>query len=327
MNPPSEPEAETPRRNLLRDLAHTSRLPNLPTVWSNVITGYLVGLHFSAAQAPGVARLLPAFSWLHLILVTAAATFLYLCGTFLNDGVDVEWDRRHRPERPAPSGRIPAEVLVNLALVFGIIGVGLTVFLGKFCIILAGAIVAAILLYTAIHKKTAWSVLPMGICRALLFPMAALVGHRFLGGEINQLLWIALAAGGSMLCYIAAVTWLARNESAQGPPSAGVGYWTKVLLFTLPLIAPLIALPLLAQPAGFWTLTPALVIASFGALWISFAMERGKQRGTGAFVSSALAGIPLIDAVFMPNVNLWLPAIPLALFCLSLGLQKITSAT
>lgn len=312
---------------ILRDIAHTSRLPNLPTVWSNVITGYLVGVAFSSSQTGSLGEILPSFAWEPLGLLVLAATFLYLCGTFLNDGIDVEWDRQNRPERPAPSGRIPAETLVNLALVFGILGVAITLLLGKFTTVLAGGIIASILLYTAIHKKTAWGALPMGIARALLFPMSALVGHQYLGGEINQLLIICAVAAVSMLSYIAAVTWFARNETQQGAPTPGVGYWSKTLVFSLPLLIPVIALPLIGGTASFWTLTPALVLASFAAIWISLAMEKGKRHGVGAFISPALAGIPLIDALFIPNTTWWMPLICIGLFLLSLLFQRITSAT
>ena len=56
-------------------------------------------------------------------------------------------------------------------------------------------------------------------------------------------------------------------------------------------------------------------------------MEKGKRQGVGAFVPPALAGIPLIDALFIPNTTLFIPLISVGLFLLSLLFQRITSAT
>ena len=44
---------------------------------------------------------------LAVLLLVAASVFLYLAGMVLNDVYDVEIDRRERPDRPLPSGRIP----------------------------------------------------------------------------------------------------------------------------------------------------------------------------------------------------------------------------
>ncbi|QQL45076.1 UbiA family prenyltransferase [Sulfuriroseicoccus oceanibius] len=311
--------------SLLRDLAHSSRLPNIPTVWSNVITGYLFGIAFCTAQTGSLAQLLPHFSWGIIALLLATGTLLYICGTFMNDGVDVEWDKQHRPERAVPSGRIPAGTMINLALVFGLGALATAFLLGKFSLILAVAIIAAILLYTAIHKRTAWGAVAMGICRALLFPMAALCGHRYLGAEINQLIHVSIAAGVGMMIFIGAITWFARHETSNDPPRTH--YWLKTVVFTIPFLIPVIAIPILVPDAPFWNSTTALICGVVGILWICIAMEQGKRQGTGKFVSSALAGIPLLDAMWMPNHQPLLLIIPFALFVLSLALQKVTSAT
>lgn len=310
---------------LLRDLAHSSRLPNIPTVWSNVITGYLFGIAFCTSQSDGLAKMLPHFSWSALALLIVAGTLLYICGTFMNDGVDVEWDKEHRPERAAPSGRIPAGTMINLALVFGMGGIAASFLLGKFSMILAGVIIAAILLYTAIHKRTAWGAVAMGICRALLFPMAALSGHVYLGAEINSLVHISIAAGLGMMLYIGAITWFARHETSNDPPRTH--YWLKTIVFTVPFLTPVVAIPIILPDVTFWDQTTALACGVVGILWLCIAMERGKREGTGKFVSSALAGIPLLDAMWLPNHQPLLLLIPAALFVLSLVLQKVTSAT
>src|SRR5258706_16067448 len=67
---------------------------------ANVLTAITDGLTGFAISGLGNPRALP---W--LLLATAA---LYAGGVVLNDFFDREIDARERPERPIPSGRVPA---------------------------------------------------------------------------------------------------------------------------------------------------------------------------------------------------------------------------
>ena len=69
----------------LRTLLILGRASNLPTVWSNCLAGWLLG----GGGAP------ESFS-----LLILGSTLLYLAGMFLNDALDVQFDRQYRPERP-----------------------------------------------------------------------------------------------------------------------------------------------------------------------------------------------------------------------------------
>ncbi|HLY88157.1 MAG TPA: UbiA family prenyltransferase, partial [Acetobacteraceae bacterium] len=70
------------------------RVSNLPTVWSNVLTGMAL-----AGAATADCRL--------LILVVSLSLF-YIGGMFLNDAFDHGFDAKARPERPIPSGQVRA---------------------------------------------------------------------------------------------------------------------------------------------------------------------------------------------------------------------------
>ena len=66
-----------------------ARASNLPTVWSNVLAGWLLsgqGWHAEVGWA------------------LAGGALAYAGGCTLNDAFDVQWDRRHRPDRPIPAG-------------------------------------------------------------------------------------------------------------------------------------------------------------------------------------------------------------------------------
>ncbi|MCO6457924.1 MAG: UbiA family prenyltransferase, partial [Pirellulaceae bacterium] len=86
------PPAGQPARVL--DYLRLLRIPNVFTAVADVTMGFLV-VH-------GGLQPWPAFACL-----VAASCLLYLAGMVLNDVFDIEVDRRERPERPLPSGRIP----------------------------------------------------------------------------------------------------------------------------------------------------------------------------------------------------------------------------
>ena len=63
------------------------RISNLPTVWTNVLTG--------AVLAAGVGEALSG----KLPLLLIALSLFYVGGMFLNDAFDAEFDAKNRPEQ------------------------------------------------------------------------------------------------------------------------------------------------------------------------------------------------------------------------------------
>src|SRR5262245_38534343 len=121
------------------------RVSNLPTVWSDVAAGMVLG--------GGPLRAAP------FLLAGAAVSAFYLGGMYLNDAFDRRFDAGERPERPIPAGFIEARVVFATGLslmVAGLAALGAAVALGVApmpALGAAGALVAAIVLYDARHKQ------------------------------------------------------------------------------------------------------------------------------------------------------------------------------
>lgn len=187
------------------DWLRLARISNAPTVASNVVAGAVLGGGSLAPRA--------------LVPVMLACVALYVAGMFLNDAFDRAWDARHRPERPIPSGRVPAtRVLVaGAALLAGGV-LALASVRGAACVPALG-LAALIVLYDAWHKGNPAAPFVMGACRALVYVTAA----RATGGQLG---W-PVAVGALLLCaYVAALTVLARRdarlEPLVGPLIAGI---------------------------------------------------------------------------------------------------------
>jgi 4-hydroxybenzoate polyprenyltransferase len=260
-----------------------TRGSNLPTVWSNLFAGWLLGYIYTD-RFPWVLALLGS-----LYGLLFGVSLLYVGGMILNDVFDAAWDTERRSTRPIPAGivtRRAATVAGVLCLLFGAwftIGSSLTDH-RKITAVLVGLLIACILVYDRWHKNVAWAPVVMGACRALLpligfFAVGGLIdGPHFRGHELLKLLAHPLVLWALTL----SITVVARHEATPGRPPR----WAEWLLYLVPV-------PLL------FTSTRAAV-ALFACIlywaWLAWSARRNPlPAGVGRRVSDRLASLPLID--------------------------------
>jgi 4-hydroxybenzoate polyprenyltransferase len=190
----------------VRSYFELMRLPNVFTAMADVAMGFLFvqsgGWQWDSWQD----------SWT-LAMLLLASSLLYISGVVLNDVFDLETDRRERPERPLPSGRISlgaARWLGWKLLAAGVLfGTGTAFFVGHLRPGVVAALLAiAILLYDAWLKRTPLGPVAMGACRML----NVLLGMNAIDAPLCAENW--LVAGGIGV-YVAGITWFARRESDE----------------------------------------------------------------------------------------------------------------
>lgn len=137
---------------------HLARISNLPTVWTNVTAAWLL-----SGGGLEDARLY----WLIL-----AGSLLYTGGMILNDAADVKFDRKHRPERPIPSGLVSAKAAWSVGVGMLLIGAWLAIGKGWAHPLFIAGLLVCIVFYDLYHKPWAGSVFVMGACRTMLVCMA-----------------------------------------------------------------------------------------------------------------------------------------------------------
>jgi 4-hydroxybenzoate polyprenyltransferase len=178
------------------------RISNLPTVWTNVLAA---GLLATGEAAPA---LLPAY----LLLLAVALSCFYLAGMSLNDLCDLEYDRRHRPDRPLPAGRVSVTSARRLTVALFVIGLALLALAPDASGVPAGMVlILAIVAYDLRHKDNPFSVLLMAACRGLIFVVVALA----LTGHVAPLVWVA---GGIQFMWILLISLVARHENRRSAP-------------------------------------------------------------------------------------------------------------
>jgi 4-hydroxybenzoate polyprenyltransferase len=180
------------RRPAWRAYLLLSRISNLPTVWSNVIAG---------AVASGA-----AFAPFDIGRLAAGMSFFYTAGMFLNDVFDREFDRTHRPDRPIPVGDVSLAAAAEVASL--LIAVGLLLIAGQTQysppLAWSAALVLAILYYNWRHKRDPFGPLWMGLCRGLVYCVAASAVASTVSTRV-------LIAASAMTLYVVVLTQVAKR--------------------------------------------------------------------------------------------------------------------
>jgi 4-hydroxybenzoate polyprenyltransferase len=199
----------------LLDYLQLMRASNVFTVVADVSMGFLL---VRPELAPlGV-----------LVALIAASILLYSAGMVFNDVFDLPRDRRERPKRPIPSGRISLKTARRLGLALLLCGLvagwsagflpGAVSHWGWRGGVIATLLVVMILAYNRVLKHTPAGPLAMGSCRLLnvLLGMSAGVpltdDWNIMGFGAAQ-----LVASAGIGIYVTGITWFARSEASTSP--------------------------------------------------------------------------------------------------------------
>jgi 4-hydroxybenzoate polyprenyltransferase len=286
----------------LRTLLILGRVSNLPTVWTNLLAGYVLAASFATASAVTVD--LPT-----LLMLIVAVTLHYTGGMFLNDAFDAEIDGAQRSARPIPSGHISVQTVFLLGGAQIAIGTLLLFMLDAEAGLLGVALAGVVLLYDWLHKRTALAPVIMGACRFLVYLIAAAAVAT---PDDPRLL---LAAAG-LWSYTAGLTYAAKQEALDRMDS----FWPLALL-----AAPVIIGAMLANGAAL----PLTILAGL-AIWSALAVRLFVRREPGDVprgVVSLIAGMSIYDAALIGIVSTDLAVVALAGFLLTLALQRFIPGT
>lgn len=279
------------------------RVSNLPTVWTNVLAGVVLA---------GGSVTDPRVAW-----IAAAVSLCYVAGMYLNDAFDSEFDAKHRPDRPIPSGAVNVQTVLGAGFAMLVSGVALLAWLGfapggtGWPPLAAGvALAGAIVLYDLHHKGNPVSAVVMGLCRALVYVAAASV----VVARLPTPVWVGAML---LLSYLVGLTYIARQEHL-----GRVANLWPLLFLALPVVWGARAALAGGFVAALWLLFTA---------WVLYALSFLRRRRPGDVpraVGYLLAGICLWDALVVAQAGQ--PAVAgfaLALFAATLLLQRVVAPT
>ena len=277
----------------LRGWLILTRGSNLPTVWSNVIAGWLLaqGLRLPPLGTEYWKQAPDSPDWGSLLLLLLGVSLTYVGGMILNDAFDARWDAERRSTRPIPAGLIAVGDALRVGWSALGVGFALTVLAAPVATRLSVTLLALLLalcviVYDRWHKGVSWAPAVMGLCRALLPAIGFLiVGESIFFPPLADSDRIIFAHMFALWLLTYAITLVARHEATGG----GAGRWVEGLLFVAPL-------PLFWAVGFFW---PWMLLWSAVYVWW---LVRSNRRhplpaGVGARVADRLASMPLIDAM------------------------------
>lgn len=302
-----------PRLKKLLAYAQLFRLPNVFTAMADIAAGYLF-VHASEAQS-----LQP---WHIFALLVAASSLLYTAGMVLNDVCDFEQDRRERPDRPLPSGRVARGTARKIGWGFLLAGVALAWIAGYLrpdpaltlialpwrAGVVATLLAVMIVAYDRILKRTPLGPIAMGSCRFfnMLLGMST-ASAMWTGGPP----WTLYYEGGQLLIagglgvYVAGVTWFARTEAKEsnslqlvgaiGVMVAGVAMMATYVWIASEAHFPNTVSPALAQMRTMWPVLLLLIMVTI-VRRAMMAVQRPIPSRVQATVKTAILSIILFDA-------------------------------
>ncbi len=288
----------------LRTLLILGRVSNLPTVWTNLLAGYVIALGTGASAGTS------AIAAAEFAVLLVAVSLHYTGGMFLNDAFDAGIDARQRANRPIPMGLAARDAVFLMGGAQLAAGAALLFTISAETGLLGVALAAAILLYDWLHKRTALAPLIMGACRFLVYLTAGAAA----GGAPDDPRLLMAAFG--LLLYTAGLTYAAKQEALNEIGSA----WPLALLGAPVLIG--------GALAGGDMLAFAILAAL--AVWSGFAVALFMRRAPGDVprgVVSLIAGMALYDAALIAPLSADLALYALAGFALTLVFQRSIPGT
>jgi 4-hydroxybenzoate polyprenyltransferase len=261
--------------------AQLLRLPNVFTAFADIAMATCAALSVIPVW-PG------ADFWGRVALLTLASGCLYLAGMVWNDVFDLAEDKRDRPFRPLPSGRVPVRTASLLGTALTLAGVALAALAGA--VVLGVALASAVLLYDSWLKRTPAGPVAMATCRfANVLLGLSVVGEDLI--DVDMRLHLAGVVG----VYIVGVTWFARTEAAASNRRdllAAAGVIGLSLVLALLLRAKL--------PPGSGTVLFPYLLVSFGflvGLPVARAVRSPGPKEVQAAVKRCVLGLVALDAV------------------------------
>lgn len=264
----------------LKEYLQLIRLPNVFTTPSNILAGYFAAVTTTAAaEADGV----------HLIAIMVSSGLLYIAGIVLNDYFDIEIDKKERPSRPLPSGKISKGYALTIAIVALLIANIIALVVGPISLAISLALTLLIIAYDYQLKYTVLGPFAMGGTRSLNVIFGA---SPVLLYTDNHSVAIVAAAAASLFFYVSSITILSKKEVGKERPNS-----TLVILIVFGVILAIVPLGMLLQFE--WTFLLNLSLFA-GVTIVTFRQYIAKEvPSVQKAVRNMVISIIILDSVFV----------------------------
>lgn len=256
------------------------RLPNVFTALSNILAGYFT------LTAPADASLF------HVSMLMGSSALLYASGMALNDYFDIETDRKERPSRPLPSGKVSKRGALALALSALAAANIFALLVSPASLAVSAALSALIFAYDYGAKRGRLGPATMGAARFL----NVLLGASPALLVVDALPLYTLFAAGAMFAYVYSITLLSRREAGEHEKDA---YGISIAQ-TFSIIAGIVAsTAFLAIYIGSIEMSVSIAIFSAAMILALRAAAGPRPQKIQNAVRNLVLSIIILDSIFI----------------------------
>ena len=269
----------------VRDYLVLVRLPNLFTLPSNILVGI--------AAISSLAFTLTSF--IQFLLLVTISVLLYCVGIVLNDLYDFDIDKKERPNRPLPSGKISRRSAIVLVAIFSTIALILSLQVSFSTLVISTILFSVIFGYDKYLKNTHAGPFTIASARVMNILLGTSVSLRSVDSysQIVTLTFVLIIT----FVYVSLIGLISRYEVH------GFLDNTKLLL-TPAIVATVISSIILFSLMGFFKLESLIILSLFSFIMIiSFSRIYRRDSGrTQQIVRNMILSIIVLDSTFLTGI-------------------------
>ena len=266
----------------IRDYLVLIRFPNLFTIPSNIIVGFSQLVLFPEAGIE------------NLLLLTTTSILLYVVGIIINDYRELEIDRKERPDRPLPAGKISPRSALAFVFVAAISAIFLATLVGIPSVLLAVILLITIIAYDCWLKNNFLGYFAIALARVINVVLGYSAGITLLISNQNEITRLSVILISTFL-YVTAISYISRKEVESSPKKSNFQI-SIVLLSLIPAILTFFTLSGVFK----WDLFLSLIIF-IGMLIESLVGKYGSPNPEVAkkIVRNLVLSIIILDSTFL----------------------------
>jgi 4-hydroxybenzoate polyprenyltransferase and related prenyltransferases len=269
----------------IKDYLVLVRLPNLFTLPSNILVGM--------ATVSSLAFTLTSFT--QFLLLVTISVLLYCVGIVLNDLYDFDIDKKERPNRPLPSGKISRRSAIVLVAIFSTLALILSLHVSFSTLVISSILFSVIFGYDKYLKNTQAGPFTIASARVMNILLGTSVSLRSVDSysQIVTLTFVLIIT----FVYVSLIGFISRyevhgfsdNTKLLLPPAIVATVIFSIILFTL---------------MGFFKLESLIILSLFSFIMIiSFSRIYRRDSGrTQKIVRNMILSIIVLDSTFLTGI-------------------------
>jgi len=269
----------------VRDYLVLVRLPNLFTLPSNILVGI--------AAISSLAFTLTSF--VQFLLLVTISILLYCVGIVLNDLYDFDIDKKERPNRPLPSGKISRRSAIVLVVIFSTLALILSLLVSFSTLVISSILFLTIFGYDKYLKNTHAGPLTIASARVMNILLGTSVSFRSVDSysQIVTLTFVLIIT----FVYVSLIGFISRYEVRGFSDNAK-------LLLPPAIVAIVISSIILFSLMGFFKLESLIILSLFSLIMlISFSRIYRRDSGrTQQIVRNMILSIIVLDSTFLTGI-------------------------